>query len=74
MNIFGFTYNIHYRIYLLCRVPGALGKNFAECCIRQRTLAKNLSAKRSLPSAFCRALGKEKHSAKCKSEKIQKKK
>jgi hypothetical protein len=34
--------------------------------------AKISSAKMSLPSAFCRALGKEKHSAKYKSEKIQK--
>jgi hypothetical protein len=42
--------------------------------------AKISSAKTSLPSAFCgkgfaecqKALGKENHSAKCKSEKIQK--
>ena len=41
----------------------ALGKEHSE---------KKLSAKASLPSSFCRALGKD--SAKCKSEKIWKKK
>jgi hypothetical protein len=67
-----------FRIYLLCQVPGALGEDFfaplPSVALGKERSVKNLSAKRSLPSAFCRALDKEKHSAKYKSEKIQKKK
>jgi hypothetical protein len=43
--------------------PFALGKGFAECRTRQRfcqveRTTKILSVKASLPSVFCRALGK----------------
>ena len=45
------NYEYHYRIQVLCRVPGqiALGKEYT---------AKNWSAKPSLSSVFYRALGK----------------
>jgi hypothetical protein len=57
-------YDNHYRIQeTLGKTPITLGKGHS---------ASISSAKMFLPSAFCRALGKEKHSAKCKSEKIQK--
>ena len=55
----------HYRTQWLYRVSGALGKaqfslgkGFAECCTRQRPLGKKCVGKVSLPSVFCRALGK----------------
>jgi hypothetical protein len=71
----------HYRNRVLRRVSKTLGKGyftlgkgFAECNARQRTLGKDFIGKGSLPSAFFRtlgkdfaecqkALGKEKHSA-----------
>jgi hypothetical protein len=60
----------HYRIQGLCRVsrtlgkaPITLGKDFAECNTRQRVLGKDVFAECQ------KALGKEKHSAKCKSKK-----
>jgi hypothetical protein len=68
------TWLMHYRIYLLCRVSRHSAKALPSVALGKERSAKNLWAKRSLPSAFCRALGKEKHSTKCKLEKIQKKK
>jgi hypothetical protein len=42
-----------------CKSYFALGKSFAKCCTRQRTLSE-------------KSVGKEEHLAKCKSKKIQK--
>ena len=47
---------MHYRTQWLCRVPGALGK--AQFALGKGHSTKNGSAKVSLPSVFCRALGK----------------
>jgi len=63
---------IHYRIHRLCRVPQALGKarnTLGKDFAGKGHTAKKLTAKGSLPSAICRALGKafaecRKHSAK----------
>jgi hypothetical protein len=56
----------HYRTPLLCRVPGALGKEpnphgklFAECHTRHRTLDKFLNGKEPFAECFSRALGEE---------------
>jgi hypothetical protein len=52
----------HYRNRVLCRVSKTLGKDFAECNTRQRTLGKDFIGKGFF--AECqKALGKEKHSA-----------
>jgi hypothetical protein len=51
----------------LGKAPITLGKSFAECNTRQRVLGKDFVSKGY--SVKILALGKEKHSAKCKSEK-----
>jgi hypothetical protein len=56
----------HYRNRVLCRVSKTLGKGyfplgkgFAECNTRQRTLGKYFIGKRFFAECFFRTLGKE---------------
>ena len=78
----------HYRTAILCRVSQALskglfalGKGFAECCTRQRTLGKEAIGKGLFAEFFssgtrqrlCRVSGTRQNVNRKKSEKTQKK-